>query len=109
MIPRMLNAERCSVFIHDPVNRKIWLKAGTALQERGIEVSVKDSIVGEVISSGKPFFPAAWLNQLWRDCHAQLVAGHSNRTLLVAADSGHLIPLEEPSIVIDAAVQIARR
>ena len=54
MIPRMLNAERCSVFIHDVVNGKIWLKAGTALQERGIEVSVKNSIVGEVISSGKP-------------------------------------------------------
>lgn len=54
LIPRVLNAERCSVFIHDPVNGKIWLKAGTALQERGIEVSVHDSIVGEVISSGKP-------------------------------------------------------
>lgn len=54
LIPRVLNAERCSVFIHDPVNEKVWLKAGTALKERGIEVSIDRSIVGEVISTGKP-------------------------------------------------------
>ena len=53
-IPRLLNAERCSVFIYDPVNSKVWLKAGTALRERGIEVSLSDSIVGQVISSGRP-------------------------------------------------------
>lgn len=54
LIPRVLNAERCSVFIYNPVNNKVWLKAGTALRERGIEVSVHNSIVGEVIASGKP-------------------------------------------------------
>jgi GAF domain-containing protein len=52
--PRVLNAERCSVFILDPENRKVWLKAGTGVTERGIEVSVEDSIVGDVIASGKP-------------------------------------------------------
>ena len=52
--PRVLNAERCSVFILDPENRKVWLKAGTGITERGIEVSVGDSIVGDVIASGKP-------------------------------------------------------
>ena len=52
--PRMLNAERCSVFIHDPENRKLWLKTGTGVTERGIEVSVDGSIVGDVIASGKP-------------------------------------------------------
>lgn len=54
LIPRVLNAERCSVFIYDPVDKKVWLKAGTALRERGIEVSVHNSIVGEVIASGRP-------------------------------------------------------
>lgn len=52
--PRVLNAERCSVFILDPENRNVWLKAGTGIAERGIEVSVDGSIVGEVIASGKP-------------------------------------------------------
>ncbi|MBI3935697.1 MAG: GAF domain-containing protein [Betaproteobacteria bacterium] len=54
LIPRMLDAERCSVFIHDPVNGKVWLKTGTGVTERGIEVSVKGSVVGDVIASGKP-------------------------------------------------------
>lgn len=53
LIPRVLNAERCSVFIHDPAANKVWLKAGTGLKERGIEVSARDSIVGQVISTGK--------------------------------------------------------
>ena len=53
LIPRVLNAERCSVFVYDPANKKVWLKAGTALRERGIEVSMHDSIVGEVIATGK--------------------------------------------------------
>lgn len=54
LIPRVLNAERCSIFVHDLDAEKVWLKAGTSLRERGIEVSVDDSIVGEVIKLGKP-------------------------------------------------------
>ena len=54
LIPRVLNAERCSVFVLDPASNKVWLKAGTALRERGIEVPLDNSIVGEVIVSGKP-------------------------------------------------------
>ena len=54
LIPRVLDAQRCSVFIHDPANGKVWLKTGTGVTERGIEVSVKGSIVGDVIASGKP-------------------------------------------------------
>lgn len=54
LIPRVLNAERCSIFVLDPVSKKVWLKAGTALRERGIEVPLENSIVGEVIRSRKP-------------------------------------------------------
>jgi len=50
---KLLNAERCSIFIFDPETRKVWLKAGTGVQERGIEVSTRGSIVGEVIETGK--------------------------------------------------------
>ena len=52
--PRILDAERCSVFIHSPQDRKVWLKAGTGVSERDIEVPIEDSIVGEVIASGRP-------------------------------------------------------
>lgn len=52
--PRLLNAERCSIFINDPESGKVWVKSGTGVTEHGIEVSTNDSVVGEVIASGKP-------------------------------------------------------
>src|SRR3972149_11642041 len=51
---RGMNAERCGIFIFDPDKKIIWLKAGTGLQERGIQVTGEfDSVVGKVISSGQ--------------------------------------------------------
>jgi len=54
LIIKATKAERCSVFIYDPEKHKIWLKAGTGLTERDIEVPVEGSIVGKVIASGSP-------------------------------------------------------
>jgi len=47
------NAERCSVFIHDPQNDKVWLKVGTDVSEHGISVPKEGSVVGQVITSGE--------------------------------------------------------
>lgn len=54
IVTKVTESERCSVFINDPKNNKVWLKAGTGMQEHGIEVPTKGSVVGEVISSGRP-------------------------------------------------------
>jgi len=54
IMPLVLNAERCSIFIHDPNKLITWLKAGTGLVERDIEVTGEyESVVGKVISTGK--------------------------------------------------------
>ena len=53
IMTRALNAERSSVFIVDPANATVWLKAGTGLAEHEIEVPTKGSIVGQVIDTGK--------------------------------------------------------
>jgi GAF domain-containing protein len=53
IMPRALNAERCSIFILDPVDEKAWLQCGTGLSEKQLKVPTKNSIVGRVISSGK--------------------------------------------------------
>ena len=54
IMPLALNAERCAIFIFDPDKKTIWLKAGTGLQEREIQVTGEfDSVVGKVISSGQ--------------------------------------------------------
>ncbi len=53
---RLVNAERCSVFIVDPESDSVWLKAGTGLEDRAIEVSIDGSVVGQVIRSGEVLF-----------------------------------------------------
>ena len=54
MLPKALDAEASSIFIHDPSTEKIWLQCGTNLEERQIEVPKEGSVVGEVIKSAKP-------------------------------------------------------
>jgi GAF domain-containing protein len=54
IMPKMLDAERCSIFIYDPDSMTIWLKGGTQVEERDIEVTGEyDSVVGDVITTGK--------------------------------------------------------
>jgi GAF domain-containing protein len=54
IIPKVISAEHCSIYINDPANREAWLKAGTGTDEKKIDVSLdEDSIVSEVIRTGK--------------------------------------------------------
>ena len=52
IMPRTLSAERCSIFILDPVNEKVWLQSGTGLTEKQLQVPTANSMVGQVIESG---------------------------------------------------------
>ena len=53
IMPKALDAERCSIFILDPVDEKAWLQCGTGMSEKQLQVPTKNSIVGRVISSGE--------------------------------------------------------
>ncbi len=53
IMPKALDAERCSIFILDPVDEKAWLQCGTGLNEKQLQVPTKNSIVGRVMSSGE--------------------------------------------------------
>jgi len=53
MMTKLADCERCSVFIHDSAQGKVWLKAGTGVTEREIEVPKEGSVVGDVIASGQ--------------------------------------------------------
>lgn len=53
IMPRTLDAERCSIFILDPVDEKAWLQCGTGMSEKQLQVPTRNSIVGRVISSGE--------------------------------------------------------
>lgn len=71
IIPRVLNAERCRLFILDRENRNLWLKAETAT-ERAMELPMEASIVGDVISSGKPVIASHF--GLQSDTHRKIEA-----------------------------------
>ncbi len=53
IMPKALNAERCSIFILDPVNDDVWLQCGTGLSEKSVTVPKSGSLVGQVISCGE--------------------------------------------------------
>jgi transcriptional regulator with GAF, ATPase, and Fis domain len=53
IIPKIFEAERCSIFIVEPDTEKIWLKYGTGIIEKDIEPPKEGTIVGNAISSGK--------------------------------------------------------
>ena len=52
IVPELLNAERCSIFIFNPTADMLWLYRGTDLQEGQIQVPRKGSMVGLALSSG---------------------------------------------------------
>ena len=53
IVPKALNAERCSIFILDPVQKDVWLQCGTGLGEKEVSVPQSGSLVGRVVSSGE--------------------------------------------------------
>ncbi len=53
-LPRLLGAERCSVFILDPNRSEIWLETGTGVVQRQICVAPQTSMVGRAILHAKP-------------------------------------------------------
>ena len=56
VMAKMLDAERCSIFIREPDTGKVWLKCGTALGQRDIVVDIDTSIVGKVVTTGEPVY-----------------------------------------------------
>ena len=53
MVPRLMDAERCGVFILDPKTDRVVSKLGTDIGEHEIEAPLEGSIVGHAISTGQ--------------------------------------------------------
>jgi transcriptional regulator with GAF, ATPase, and Fis domain len=53
ILPKIMGAERCTLYIIEMATEKICSIYGTGLEERQIEPPRKGSVVGEVISTGK--------------------------------------------------------
>jgi len=53
MLPRLMNVERCTIFIIDIGSNRVCSIYGTGLTETQIEAPLEGSLVGRVISTGK--------------------------------------------------------
>ncbi|MBF0612338.1 MAG: GAF domain-containing protein [Magnetococcales bacterium] len=53
-LPVVMAVERCSLFLHDPVNQRIMLQYGTGLLERELTLPMAGSLAGDVIQTGIP-------------------------------------------------------
>jgi GAF domain-containing protein len=53
VIPSLLDADRCSLFLIQPETQDVWLEAGTGVKSRQITVGVHASMVGECILKGR--------------------------------------------------------
>ncbi len=64
LLPKALQAERCSIFINNPENNDVWIQCGTGMEERQITVPKNSSIVGKVIATGKAIIDNDLTNQM---------------------------------------------
>lgn len=88
VMPRAVNAERCSIFILDPVDQKAWLQCGTGLSEKQLKVPTGNSIVGRVISSGEVVIEDDLEDQVGAHDVVAVKTGFVTRTVLCVPING---------------------
>ncbi len=76
VIPRAINAERLSIFVHDPVDDNLWVQCGTNVEERQIEVPQAGSVVGRVIETGRPVFESNMQQQMGAHDNVAIKTGY---------------------------------
>ena len=84
IIPRLLDAERCAIFILDPSTSRIISKAGTYIREGEIEAPREGSIVGRVVSSGQALIENELLDNPGFHHTADAKTGFLTRSLVCA-------------------------
>lgn len=84
IMPGVVDAERCSIFIHDPVDENVWVQCGTGVDERQINVPQGSSVVGRVIQTGKAIFDSDMQQQMGAHDSVAIKTGYiSYNTLCV--------------------------
>jgi pimeloyl-ACP methyl ester carboxylesterase len=65
------------------------------------ETKIKEGVPVRLITSGQPFSPKESEHKAWRLAHEKIVAAIPGAVLVVAAESGHMIPWQQPDLVIE--------
>lgn len=83
--------------VSDGLQRKTEMMRKTTIPE-GIPV--------RLITSGKPFLPKPEEQKAWRRSHEQIVSKIKDAKLIVAEQSGHMIPFEQSGIIIEKILEV---
>lgn len=70
------------------------------------ETKIAKGIPVRLITSGRPFLPKEAEQEAWRRAHEQIVAEIPGAVLIVAEKSGHMIPWEQPDLVLEQIGQV---
>lgn len=97
--PEMLSKiQRAMVrMVSDGLRKKTEIMQNTILPE-GIPV--------RLITAGNSFLPKPEEQSAWRKAHEQLVAKIKGAKLIVAEQSGHMIPFQQPQLIIDTIIEV---
>lgn len=53
-LPTLLKAERCHIYIYDPVAASAWMEVGSGFEAHAFAVPTQNTLIGAVIASGEP-------------------------------------------------------
>jgi pimeloyl-ACP methyl ester carboxylesterase len=73
------------------------------------KTSIPSGIPVVVITSGLPFLPKPEEQKAWRQSHEQLTASIPGATLIIAEKSGHMVPVNQPDLIIEAVEGVILR
>jgi pimeloyl-ACP methyl ester carboxylesterase len=73
------------------------------------KTSLPSGIPVVVITSGLQFLPKPEEQKAWRQSHEQLTASIPGATLIVAEKSGHMVPLNQPDLIIEAIMGVIHK
>lgn len=62
-----------------------------------------------IITSGKDWVPDPPGQKLWREAHERLLASIEGAKLVVAEQSGHMIPFSQPDLLLSVVAEVVRQ
>lgn len=70
--------------------------------------TIPENIPVRIITSGLPWWLTPEEDLAWRKAHQQMAASIPGATLIIAAESDHLIPEKQPDIILEALKEVIR-
>lgn len=70
------------------------------------DTQVPEGIPVRILTSAKPFLPKPQEQSAWREAHEAMAASITGSVLIVAEESGHMIPWNQPDLIIESVKDV---